>query len=228
MAITLFSSITNKEKEEAVLKFITHSTPRQEFYLMVALAIAMATFGLLLDNSAIIIGSMLISPILYAFLSLALGLSISDPNLMWRSLQTILKAIFWGLGISAVITLFADTDVVNHATLGGFRPSLLYGAVALIAGFAAAFTATRPQLNETLPGVAIAVALIPPIGASGIGLATLNWALFRGAFTLFLLNTLAIVGGSLVVFLLMNTYAKKRVVEETLRSEEKKIEAESE
>jgi len=227
MNITIFKNITSKDKSDAVEKLITHSTPNQDFFLMVALAIAMATLGLLLNSSAIIIGSMLISPMLYAFLSLSLGLSISDTKLIFRSFFSIVKALFVGVAIATIITLFTAHQGSTNEIFFRINPSLSYGFVAFIAGFAAAFTLAKPQLNETIPGIAIAVALIPPVAVIGIGIATFNWVVFRGAFLLFLLNTFAVIVGSLIVFLLMNTYAKKNLAKQTLQQEEKKVEGES-
>lgn len=223
MNITLFKTINGNDKSHAVEKLITSSTPSQDFYLMVILAVAMATFGLLLDSAAIIIGSMLISPILYSFLSLSLGLCISDKKLMARSFYSIFKATIGGIAISALITLFMAHNGSTSEILSRINPSLAYGAVALIAGFAAAFTLTKQKLNETLPGVAIAVAIIPPVAVSGIGLATLQWSVVRGSFLLFILNTGAVIAGSLIVFSLMNFFAKKNVVKQKLEEEVKEI-----
>ncbi|MGH7239018.1 MAG: DUF389 domain-containing protein, partial [Candidatus Saccharimonadales bacterium] len=206
-----------------VAKLITHSTPSQDFYFMIVLAMSVAALGLLLNNVAVVIGSMLISPMLYAFLGTALGLGISDTKLIGRSLASIVKAAIAGIVVAAFITVFIGYKGVSSAALGQFIPSLSYGMVALLAGAAAAFTLTKPLLNETLPGVAITVSIVPPIAATGIGLATFQWPLFRDSLMLFVLNTVAIVAGALIVFLLVNMYGEKSVAEQTLKKEQKKI-----
>jgi len=221
MKITLFNTIASKDKSAVVEKLITHSTPSQDFYLMIILAISMATLGLLLNNTAIVIGSMLISPILYAFLSLSLGFSISDPKLMIRSFGSIFKATVVGIVVATFITLFMDHEGLTKEILIRVDASIPYAMVAFIAGFAASFTMTKPQLNETIPGIAIAVSLIPPIAISGIGLAILDWEVVRGSLSVLFINTVAILGGSLIVFLLMNIYAKKGLAEITLKEEDK-------
>lgn len=223
MPLTLFNTITNKEKSEVVKKLITHSSPTHDFYLLIILAVAMATIGLLLGNIAIVIGSMLISPILYAFLSFSLGFSISDTKLITRSLSSILKAAVMGIVVSVLITLFMYQNETANQIMSLTSPSLAYGVVAFIAGFAAAFTITKPELNETLPGIAIAVTIIPPISAVGIGLTTMQWYIVRDSLSLFALNAIAILAGSLIVFSLMNIYAKKNIAEQTLRQEENDI-----
>lgn len=225
MKITIFSTITNKDKSNVVQNLIKHSTPSQDFYLMIILAISMATLGLLLNSASIVIGSMLISPMLYAFLSMSLGFSISDTHLIGRSFYSIIKSLIIGVIVSALITLFMASDFSTNEVLSRISPSLAYAVVALIAGFAAAFTMTKPQLNEILPGIAISVAIVPPIAVSGIGLATLQWDVFRGASSLFLVNTIAIVAGSLIVFSFMNIYAKRILAQQTLKDEEKRVES---
>jgi len=228
MKITLFSTITSGDKSTVVEKLIKYSTPSQEFYLMTILAIIMATIGILLGSIAIVIGSMLISPMLYAFLSLSLGLSISDTKLIRRSIVSILKAAVIGLGASAIVTIFMGANTDTSMIYGMANPALAHGTVGFIAGFAAAYALTKPKLRESLAGIAIAVAVIPPLAIGGIGIASLNLDLFKNGLILFVLNTFTIIGGSLIVFLLMNTYAKKNLAKETLKKEEKKVAKEKE
>jgi uncharacterized hydrophobic protein (TIGR00271 family) len=228
MPILLFKNISAEHKSETIERLITHSTPSQDFFLMIILATAMAAIGLLLNSAAIVIGSMLISPMLYSFLSLSLGLSISDHKLIFQSFLSIVKSLIIGIAAATIITLFFPPAGLTSEILSRINPTLAYGTIALIAGFAAAFAMVKPQLNETLPGIAIAVALIPPIAVVGIGVATLNWAVIRGSLLLFLLNAVAIIIGSIIVFSLANFHVKKHLAEEILEEEEKKLEKEKE
>ena len=223
MKFSFSPTASSEDKSAAVEKLITHSTPSSDFYVMVFLGIAMATIGLLINSASIIIGSMLISPMLYVFLSLSLGFSLSDKKLIRRSSLSIIKATVFGIAISALITLFMKDVANTPEILARTNPTLAYGAVAFIAGFAAAFTLTKPELSETLPGVAIAVSIIPPIAVSGIGLATLQWSIFRGSIVLFIINVLAVFTGSLVLFLLLDIHSKKEVAQQTLKEEDKKL-----
>jgi len=222
MPLIIFNNIKEKDKTETVKKLLIQSTPNQEFFFMIILAVAMATFGLLLNNSAIIIGSMLISPILYSFLSLSLGLSISDPKIILRSILSIVKSLTIGIATATLITLFFSKEIAPEI-IAQTTPSLAYGAVAFIAGFAAAFSVAKPQLNETFSGIAIAVALIPPIAVIGIGIAKFDWIIIRESLLLFVLNTIAIFAGSIIVFSLMNFFAKKNIAESTIKNEDRKI-----
>ena len=96
------------------------------------------------------------------------------------------------LGVPALTAMFAENP--GREMLGA-------SVVAAIAGFAAAFAMTKSTLNEMLPGVAIAVALVPPLAVAGIGLAHFDWTIFANAFLLFLTNVIGIVLFAVVVFL---------------------------
>ena len=167
---SLFNNITSAEKDEAIENIIRHASPRPDFFLMLILSISMAVFGVLLNSPVILIGSMLIAPLLYPLLSLSLGVIVSDPKLIGISLFTLIKSVGISLLAAFVIGLMFTGAVGGNdfflTTTFGSETSFMYVIVAVIAGFAAAFAITKPQLNETLPGVAIAVALVPPLTSS--------------------------------------------------------------
>ncbi len=228
MPLSLFNNLTEKDKSAAVEKIMTGSAPSNDFFLMVVLSVLMATFGLLLNNVAVIIGSMLIAPVLYSILGLSLGFSISDFKLISRSFYTVLKSMFFGIAAAALATLFFSAQISGELTpeiISRIEPSLLYMSIAIIAGFAASFALVKPQLSETLPGIAISVALIPPLAVIGIGIARFNWQIVSGSFLLFIVNTIGIVFASMITFSLMNFYVKRKLVRQAIKEEEIKIEA---
>ena len=228
MPLTIFNNLEEKDKSRAIEEMIKNATPRQEFFLMIILAVLMATFGLLLDSTPVIIGSMLIAPILYPIMGLSLGIIISDQKLILRSIYTIIKSAGLAVAFSFVITLFFPSNEFLAASkmLSQIKPSLLYAAVAFIAGLAASFALVKPQLNETLPGIAISVALIPPLAALGVGLAKFNWLVVSNALTLFLINVLGIIFAGMTVFSMMNFYLKKNLARKVVEKEEKSLEKE--
>lgn len=93
MNITLFTELTEKEKAQAIEDLIYNASPRQDFFLMVVLSVLMATFGLLLNSPAVIIGSMLVAPILFPILGLSMGIVMVDSQLIGRSIGTLLKSM---------------------------------------------------------------------------------------------------------------------------------------
>lgn len=226
----LFNNLTEKDKSDSVRKLIQESSPRDDFFLMVILSILMATFGLLLDNSAVVIGSMLIAPILFPILSVSLGVTISNFKLIYRSLYTLLKYITFGIFASAIVDMFFNASLKisnSQGLMAGMKPSLAYAAIAVIAGMAASFALVKPRLSEMLPGVAISVALIPPLAATGIGIAHFNWDIISNAFMLFIINFVGIVFASIMVFSLMNLYVKRRVAQLAIVKEDKAIKKEA-
>lgn len=226
MAIVLFENLTSKDKSNAVERLIKGSTPSQDFFFMIILSILTATFGLLLDNVAVIIGSMLIAPMLYPILSLALGISTVDFKLISRSFFTVTKSFAYGVAIAGFATILFNreaTELTSEIVLR-IKPDLTHIAIAVVSGFAGSFALVKPQLNETLPGIAISVALIPPIAVVGIGMATINFVLMGGALILFIINALGVMSASIITFTLMDFYVKRREVKETVKKEDKKVE----
>lgn len=225
----LFNNLTEKDKSDAVKKLIQESSPRADFFLMVILSVLMATFGLLLNSDSVVIGSMLIAPILFPILSVSLGVTMSDFKLIYRSLYTLLKYVIYGIFASAVVTLFfkADPSVnSSQSLLISLKPSLIYIAIAIVAGIAASFSMVKPRLSEMLPGVAISVALIPPLAATGIGIAHFNWNIISNSFMLLAINFIGVIFASMMVFSLMNLYLKRQVAQLAIAREDKDIKRE--
>jgi uncharacterized hydrophobic protein (TIGR00271 family) len=227
----LFHNISDQDKNDAIESIIQRATPRQDFFLVLTLALAMAAFGILLGSTIILIGSMLIAPLLYPLLSLSLGVVTSDNKLIMRAVVTLVKSIGIGLGSAFVIGfVFAGSAVETfpfYVAVGG-SSSLMYAIVAAIAGFAAAFAMTKPHLNESLPGVAIAVALVPPLAFAGVALSSFNWPVFLNSTLLFLVNVIGIMFSAMIVFSMLRFSVKKRVTTEVVKEEQKIIQKESE
>lgn len=222
----IFTDVSSQEKNEGIEILIAHSTPRREFFLMMTLSVAMAVFGILLDNVVILIGSMLIAPMLYPVLTIALGMIISDLSLIKRSVVTLAKSVFFAVIIATVITLFfpAENKIVPHLITN--ISIVMYMSVAIVSGIAASFAMARKSLNESLPGVAVSVSLVPPLASIGVGVARLDLVIIQTGFLIFIVNVLGIVFSSMVVFSLLNLYTKKEVAEEVIKKEDKVLEKE--
>ena len=217
MALVLFNNLTEKDKSLAIEKLISNSTPSQDFFLMMILSVLMASFGILVNSMAVVIGSMLIAPLLSPVLSLSLGVILSDSKLIRRSGKTILLSSMWSIVAAATTSVFFGAGGgVSPQMLAAIEPSFLYIAIAIIAGFAATFSLVKPKLNEALPGVAISIALIPPLAMMGIGIAKLEWAIITNSLLLFTLNIIGIVFASMITFSLMNFYVKRSVAKRKL------------
>lgn len=224
----LFKDIRESDKNIAINSLINESTPKPSFFFMVVLSAVMATCGLIINNTSVVIGSMLIAPILSPIMAIALGISIADNNVIKRSLKTLGKSALYSIILSAIATLvlwqFTEGtggyfhEVFNEEVLSRTKPSAVYLFIAIIAGLTTSFARMKPELNETLPGTAIAIALVPPLATIGVGVATLNLSVISGALSMFVINSVGIILAALVMFSLMNIREKKKTVE---RAQEK-------
>jgi len=218
-------TINDSDKTKAVDLLIRESTGDFDFFFFIILSVLMATLGLIANNPAIVIGSMLLAPILFPILSISLSIIMSDGPLIARSIMTFLQASAAAIAAAAVATLvFAPFAPITAEILLRTEPSLIYTGVAVIAGLAVSYALAQPGLSATLPGIAVSVALIPPLATIGIGIANLNLQVIAGAFTLYLVNVLGIIFASMLIFALMNLYAKRKVAEKVVKIEEKRLE----
>lgn len=163
--------------------------PRYAF--MTVMSCGIATLGLLQNSAAVIIGAMLISPLMGPIIELGMSLATFD----FRSLRASLRTLAVGVGI-ALLTAMALVAVSplqepTSEILARTEPTLFDLLVAVFSGLAGAY-ATVTRKGETIVGVAIATALMPPLAVVGFGLATGNGHVAGGAFFLFMTNLLAI------------------------------------
>ena len=176
------------------------------FAVLMALATAIATFGIGVDSTAVVIGAMLVAPLMTPILGISAGLingrsrsaSISGLIVLGGAIGSV--AIAWAL--SALIPDLS-TVVANEQVTSRTAPSLLDLAIAIAAGAAGAYGVSRKESTEALPGVAVAIALVPPLAVIGITLQAADYGQAAGATLLFLTNLFSIVLMAGIVFLLV-------------------------
>ncbi|MFT5036807.1 MAG: putative hydrophobic protein (TIGR00271 family) [Candidatus Azotimanducaceae bacterium] len=223
-----FQTINDNDKASVVRKLMQSSTPDFDFFYLVGLSVLMATLGLISDSAAIVIGSMLLAPLMYPILGIALGLVMSNGEVLNRSFWTLSKSFAIGLSLAVFAAfLFGDAaSFTTHEVLIRTEPSLLHFLVAFIAGLAVSFALAQPQWSETLPGIAISVALIPPLAAIGVGIAALDMEIVTGSVVLLTINLLGIVFAAMISFSLMNLYQKQNIAASTIKKENERLEEE--
>jgi uncharacterized hydrophobic protein (TIGR00271 family) len=215
------------EREHIVKRLIESSYPGSHFFIMLLASAVIAAVGLILGNSSIIIGSMLVAPFLSPVLSLGLGITLADFDLIRRSLAILIKAAAVSIVAAAIVALFVNVSKeYNSEILSRVSPTLPYLYVAIAAGVAACFAIARPSFTEFIVGVAVSVALLPPIAVTGIGLSKFDGTVVLGSFQLFAVNLLGIVFASVVIFSLMGFYPVRKKAEQAIKAEEKKLEEE--
>ena len=175
------------------------------FWLVLLLSGAIATLGLVLDSTAVVIGAMLVAPLLGPLLGLSLALAVGDGRLFVQTAATILLGAAGIVALSALLTWALPFGTVTDEIVSRTRPTTLDLAIAVFSGAAGAVvTASREaRLSASIPGVAVAVALVPPLGVAGFGLATGTWPYVQGALLLFGANLAGIVLSGMSLFLLV-------------------------
>lgn len=188
-----------------------------KFFVLLILAAAIATYGLLGDSVAVIIGAMIIAPLMLPIMGLAYSISAADRAAMKSSLLLSLGGIIAAIGVGFLLTFpLNGTFNVLHIDQVMIRtsPRLLDLLAALVTGFAGAFAMSRSDISDTLPGVAIAISLVPPLANVGILLATFNYSLALGSLLLFTTNYLAILITGVILFGIMG-FSRVKILEQS-------------
>lgn len=177
------------------------SVPSLSFFVMLTLSGVISTLGLLAGSTATVIGAMIIAPLMGPIIGIAYAVAISNRRLMKRAGLTLL----WG-GLATVLSSVLVAGLVGLQTLNDeillrTEPTLIDLMVAIAAGAAGAFAKSRKHVADAFPGVAIAVALVPPLSVMGIGLALLDSDVLLGSTLLFVTNLTGIIFSGILVFL---------------------------
>jgi len=157
-------------------------------------SIAIASIGLNVNSTAVIIGAMLISPLMGPIVGVGLAIGINNLNMLKRSLKSLGTAVFISVVVSTVYFLLTPFGEVQSELIARTRPTLLDVLIAVFGGVALIVARTKKgTIASTIYGVAIATALMPPLCTAGYGLANGNWSFFFGAFYLFIINSVFII-----------------------------------
>ncbi len=193
--------------------------------MLLILSAIIVACGILIDSIPIVIGGMLVTPLLVPILTLALGITLGDLKFLGRCLKVTLISITIIVISAAIFGFLFAGEVADNVFLSSMKPYLLYFIVVLTMGVAATFAWSHPSIAEALPGVAVAVSVVPPLVALGIGLSILNVEIIRNAFLVFIFNVLGIIAGSQFVFSLTRAYRDRaqREVKRQLLDEEKEV-----
>lgn len=180
-----------------------NSRLNSSYLVLMALATIIATFGLFGNSTPVIIGAMILAPLMAPIISLAMGVLRQDQNLIKNSFITIGVGMALGYVFAILITWFTPLNSLNSEILARIRPNLLDLGVAAASGMAGAYAHAKKEIAKTLAGVAIAVALVPPLAVSGIGFGWGDWSVFWGALLLLGTNLAGMVLAAALTFLVL-------------------------
>ncbi len=167
-------------------------------------AIFVASLGLNVNSTAVVIGAMLISPLMGPIMGIGLGIGINDVALLRKAIYNYAIATGVALATSTLFFLLSPLDDAHSELLARTSPTIYDVLIALFGGFAGIVAISSKQKGNVIPGVAIATALMPPLCTAGYGLATLQFQFFYGAFYLFIINTVFIALATFIIVRLLH------------------------
>ena len=162
-------------------------------------AIFVASLGLNVNSTAVIIGAMLISPLMEPIMGIGLGMGINDVALLRKAIYNFAIATGVALTTSTIFFLLSPLNEAHSELLARTSPTIYDVLIALFGGCAGIIATSSKQKGNVIPGVAIATALMPPLCTAGYGLATLQFQFFYGAIYLFIINTVFIALATFII-----------------------------
>lgn len=195
------SHASTEEYKDLFTQLRENSRPSQNYVVLMTLSVILATLGIFANSSPVIIGAMILAPLMSPIISLSMGVLRQDRSLIKRSLVTVGLGLFIGYLFAIILTFITPINDMNIEITSRIKPNIIDLGIAVISGAAGAYAHSREEIAKTLAGVAISVALVPPLAVSGIGIAWLNWEVFFGAFLLVLTNLTGMVLAGALTFL---------------------------
>ena len=195
-----FTELTKEEKDEVVSSLRKGAYPSNDFYLMTGLAAVIATLGILTGNTVVVIGAMVVAPLMLPVLSFSMAGVKGDLAMFNRSIRGEVKGAILAILIAIVVSYLMPIYDLNAEFLLRTQPTLLDLGIAFASGLAGAYAIAK-RLDYTLPGIAVSVALIPPLCVVGISIGLrLGLEFTFGALLLFISNIIAVNLAGYIVF----------------------------
>ena len=199
-----FNALPDKENETEFIKQISNGVTFHGANLWVLIfAIFIASLGLNVNSTAVIIGAMLISPLMGPIIGMGLAVGIDDFDLLKRSVKNYLLATVISVITATIYFTISPLSEAQSELLARTSPSLYDVLIAIFGGAAGILALSTKGKGNVLPGVAIATALMPPLCTAGYGLAVGKYSFFFGALYLFFINT---------VFIALSTFIGVRML----------------
>lgn len=196
-------SLSESERVAVYSQVRRNSRGDADFYIMLLLSVAIAAFGLLQDSAAVVIGAMIVAPLMQPIVGIGMSVAVGNFALGRIALPTAIKGVLAAVILAIAIGWALPPDSATDQMAARGSPGILDLLVAIAAGAAGAYAIGRKNVASSAAGVAIAVALVPPLSTVGLGIALSDRSLAGGAALLFVTNFAAIAASSALVFLWM-------------------------
>ena len=189
------------------------------------LAILIASIGLNMNSTAVIIGAMLISPLMGGIQAIGYGIAVNDLNASKRAAVGLVYQVVICILTSTIYFSLTPISEAHSEILARTSPSIWDVLIAICGGLAGIIGITRKEKSNVIPGVAIATALMPPLCTAGFGLATRNFKFFMGAMYLFFINSFFICLSAIVILKIIKLPCKEFIDEKAKRKLYRKLAA---
>jgi uncharacterized hydrophobic protein (TIGR00271 family) len=208
--LPFFSRAGEEEHRGLFVSLRSSAVLSSSYMVLMLLSTMLALTGLYANSAPVIIGAMILAPLMSPIISLAMGLARTELQLIRSSLRTLLYGIGAGLFCGITFAWLMPTESFTAEMQSRISPTLLDLAVAVVSGVAGAYAHAKEEIAKSLAGVAIAVALVPPLSVAGIGVGWAEWEMARGAGLLFITNIVGISLAATVTFLVLGFAPFKR------------------
>lgn len=201
--LPLLKRASTEEFKELFKVLRENARPKSSYLVLMVLSTVLATFGLFGNSAPVVIGAMILAPLMSPIISLSMATLRQDRNLAIESGKTIIAGLALSFIFAVVLTLVTPLNFPNAEILSRTRPNLLDLGIAVVSGIAGAYAHAREEIAKTLAGVAIAVALVPPLAVAGIGVGWLDWSIFSGSALLLFTNLAGMILAASLTFMLL-------------------------
>jgi uncharacterized hydrophobic protein (TIGR00271 family) len=201
--LPLFKKATDEDFKDLLVSLKDSAKFSYTYLTLMILSTLLATTGLFANSAPVIIGAMILAPLMAPIISLSMGVVRADKFLMIQSARSLIIGIFMALLFSSIYTLFMPLEQITAEMQGRLNPNLLDLMVAVFSGIAGAYANSKEEVAKSLAGVAIAVALVPPLSVTGIGLGLGNIDVIYGSFLLFVTNLVGITLSAALTFIVL-------------------------
>ncbi len=201
--LPFFSHASEEEYRDLFVLLRENAVLSSPFLVLMVLSVLLALTGLYANSAPVIIGAMILAPLMSPIISLAMGLARTNSALINNSLRTLVTGIGAALCCAVIVAWLMPLENLTPEMQARLSPTLLDLSVAVISGIAGAYAHAKEEIAKSLAGVAIAVALVPPLSVAGIGIGWGDWPMAKGAFLLFTTNLVGISLAASATFLVM-------------------------
>ncbi len=202
-SLPLFEKASDEEFKELFITLRDSAKFSWVFLVLMVLSTLLATTGLFANSAPVVIGAMILAPLMSPIISLSMGVVRAEKALLTQSLKTLFIGIAMALLASSFYAYLIPLEQITTEMQSRINPTFLDLMVAIFAGIAGAYANSKSEIAKSLAGVAIAVALVPPLSVAGIGIGMLNTEVIYGSLLLFTTNLIGITLSAAFTFIVL-------------------------